>query len=222
MSGKYQSSMEQVHAPRELIERTKQDVSREQAESRKVVAFPHWKPVAAVAAALMLVVCAVLFWNAGQTPVFTVLPSAEAEVPGGQFGQIDPQKRKVSMEEFDQAFGTALGELEAENGPVEEFSAWLTRSPEGEAQTGAATFRCGGCTVRLGKGEPVLPAALTATKAQKLAGVQVYLARQEETELLLAGFSQDGMDWLVSAEELDRQEFLNVVTALAGNREGEK
>ena len=206
MSNRYQRSLEQVRAPRELVERTKAQVRK----GGRVVPFPLWRSVSA--AAEVLVAALALFWNSNRSPVFAVLPAqASEEAPGSQFGLIDHERRKVTAEEFDEAFGTALSGLE-----LQDFSAWLTRDLEGNAETGGASFRYLGCTVR-GKtgGDALLSEDLAAVEPQKLWGVQVRLARREDGVQLLAGFTQNGVEWLVTGGDVAEQEFLQAVSQLA-------
>lgn len=217
MSSHYQKSMEALHAPSNLVERTKEQMREADRKSGRIIAFPQWKAVSAAAAALVLTAALALLWNTARTPVFTVLPAAVSEeAPGNQYGLIDHARRKVSVQEFDEAFGTSLSVL-----ATEDFSAWLTRDPQGEAETGEASFRYLGCTVRAAKGEGgLLPGELTEGKAQELSGVPVYLARRETGGELLAGFVQKDMEWLVSATDLGEKAFVAAVAELITGGEG--
>ena len=219
MNKKYQREMEQIHAPRELIDRTKREVreagGQTQKAGRKTLVFFPLRQAAALAAALVLIVLVSMFWLRGKEPAFAVISEElDQNSLSPQFGLLDPQQRNVSAEEFDQAFETAAASLEGED-----FSAYLVRSLNGEVESGRATFLYENCRVAVARGEELLPQELTATAPQQLAGLRVYLAREGTGECLLAGFELAGNQWLLETDQLKEQAFAEVVARLAESQQ---
>ena len=173
------------------------------------------RQAAALAAALVLIVLASMFWLRGKEPAFAVISEElDQNSLSPQFGLLDPQHRNVSAEEFDQAFETAAASLEGED-----FSAYLVRSLNGEVESGRATFLYENCRVAVARGEELLPQELTATAPQQLAGLRVYLAREGTGERLLAGFELAGNQWLLETDQLKEQAFAEVVARLAESQQ---
>lgn len=216
---KYQKEIGQIHAPRELIDRTKREVREAGVQAQKTgrgkaVSFPLRQAAAAVAV-LALVVLASVFWLRGGGPSFTVIPEeADSISLSPQFGLVNPQRSNVSAEEFDRAFGTAAASLQGED-----FSAYLVRSFSGEAESGRAAFRYESCHVAVARGEELLPQELTATPPQQVAGLRVYLARRENGGTLLAGFELAGNQWLLETDRLEEKAFAAVVARLAESQQ---
>ena len=93
--------MEQIHAPRELIDRTKREVreagGQMQKAGRKTLVFFPLRQAAALAAALVLIVLVSMFWLRGKEPAFAVISEElDQNSLSPQFGLLDPQDTTVN------------------------------------------------------------------------------------------------------------------------------
>lgn len=217
MNNQYRQKISEIHAPRELIDRTREQVRSAEARAGtpptgKVLRFPLRRMLAATAAALVLVALASVLWVTQQAPEFAVLSdSAALESTTPQFGLLDPQRRAAEPGQFDEAFGTALSALE-----TEDFAAHITWSPNGDAERGTAAFLWNRISVRVGCGENPLPEALAAEMPKELHGVSIRLAKTEDGETLMAGFLKGDSQWLLTSSELSEKEFARLAVELAG------
>ena len=134
MNNRYMQEMDQLHAPKNLVEATQAAVRAEQ-RRRGIVRWRSLKAVA-VAAAVCLGVWAGAAWLLPPAEFTQVDASGLTKAPQLTLGRFDPERKAADSEAFDAAMGTEFAPI------AQNAKGYLTRELDGTVKAGALQFDC--------------------------------------------------------------------------------
>lgn len=232
MKEQYKNSIEQQHAPRELIEKTKQamnqalekqgcpeeeSTNKNNGHKKKIVTFRYLS----VAAAFLIVVGSAYALNKSNQVLFHELTAIEESENKDEirFGTLNPLKRETKGDEFDQLWKIEISNIESVlEYEKSESSFYVIQSLDGQLEEGQGSilYKRQEKTLKLNVafGVSLLPGELQKESNDTIKGQKVWFAKNEKGDYLAAYFEIKNGSYSLTAENTNQKEFVKAIKKL--------
>lgn len=213
MKDRYMQEMDQLHAPKNLVEATQAAVRNEQ-RRQGIVRWRSFKAVA-VAAAVCLGVWAGSAWLLAPAEFAQVDTAGQTKAPQLTLGRFDPERKAVDIETFDEAMGTQFASI------AQNAKGSLTRELDGTVKAGTLQFDCTvrglALQVQCSLNTAELPSYFETASEETLRGASVRFVQTEDG--YYAGVSRNELLLLITlpgepAERASQRDFRKAVADL--------
>lgn len=232
MKEQYKKAIEQQHAPRELIEKTKQAMNQalenqgspeEESKNKnnnrkkKIVTLQYLS----VAAAFFIVVGSAYALNKWNQVDFHELAAIEEteQKDEKRFGTLNPLKREIKGEEFDQLWKIEINDIESVlEYEKSESSFYVIQSLDGQLEEGQGSIlykmQDKTLNLKIAFGGSLLPNQLEKESSDKIKEQKVWFAKNKKGDYLAAYFEIGNGSYSLTAENCSQKEFVKAIKEL--------